>query len=53
MIVGDGVKMTGMPAWRSTLSDAQQWDVVAFLDAMPYLTASDYLRLRAGQKPRS
>ena len=53
MIVGDGVKMTGMPAWRRTLSDDQQWDVVAFLDAMPYLTASDYLNLRSGQKPRT
>lgn len=51
MIVGDGVKMTGMPAWKTTLNDTQQWDVVAFLEAMPYLTTKSYLSLRAAEPP--
>lgn len=37
-IVSNGVKMTGMPAWQSHLSEAQRWDIVAYLRAMPGLT---------------
>jgi mono/diheme cytochrome c family protein len=46
-IVGQGVKMTAMPAWGETRSDAQLWNLVAFLKALPYLTNADYLRMRA------
>jgi mono/diheme cytochrome c family protein len=53
MIIGDGVRMTGMPAWRTALSDAQQWDIVAFVEAMPYLSAGDYQKLRAASPPDS
>jgi mono/diheme cytochrome c family protein len=51
MVVGDGVKMTGMPAWKTTLSGGRQWDLVAFLEAMPYLSTKDYLSLRAAEAP--
>jgi mono/diheme cytochrome c family protein len=45
-IVRDGVKMTAMPAWTETLSDTQVWDCVGFLEALPYLSAADYARMR-------
>lgn len=45
-IVGNGVKMTGMPAWRSQRSSTQLWDIVAFLEAMPFVTARDYALMR-------
>lgn len=46
-IISHGVKMTGMPAWKSRLSSPETWEVVAFLDALPHLTAADYARMRA------
>lgn len=42
-----GVKMTGMPAWRYRLTDREIWEIVAFLQRMPYLTVPEYARLRA------
>lgn len=41
-IIREGIKMTGMPAWRYRLSDAQMWDVVAFMRAMPALSPDEY-----------
>jgi mono/diheme cytochrome c family protein len=32
-IAKNGIKMTGMPSWRNSMSDAELWDVVAFLEA--------------------
>ena len=46
-IVGQGVKMTAMPAWGETRSNGQVWDLVAFLEALPDLTTVDYARMRA------
>lgn len=51
LIVSDGVKMTAMPAWSQTYSDAQVWDVVAFLETLPNLSAGDYARLRTRTPP--
>ena len=45
-IVANGVKMTAMPAWSVTRSRGQIWDVVAFLEAQPYLSQHDYAALR-------
>jgi mono/diheme cytochrome c family protein len=45
-ILHRGVKMTAMPAWGATRTDAQLWDLVAFLEAMPSLTPADYARMR-------
>ncbi len=36
-IVRHGLKMSGMPAWRYRLADADQWAVVAFVQALPAL----------------
>ena len=51
-IVRQGVRMTGMPAWDQTLTQADVWDVVAFLDALPGWTAADYARARAAVAAR-
>ena len=52
-IIRNGVKMTGMPAWNSSLADGQIWDVVAFLEALPDISPADYLNLRARVEPGS
>jgi mono/diheme cytochrome c family protein len=44
-IISRGVKMTGMPAWRGVETPAQTWDVVAFLEALPYLDQGAYRRV--------
>ena len=41
-VIKHGVKMSGMPAWGPTHSDAMIWDLVAFLRALPSLSAADY-----------
>lgn len=40
-LVSNGVKMTGMPAWRFRLSEAEIWAVVAFIDELPKLSPAD------------
>jgi len=45
-IVRHGVKMTGMPAWDRTLSEADTWRVVAFLERLPSLDHAAYCRMR-------
>jgi mono/diheme cytochrome c family protein len=47
LIVGDGVKMTAMPAWKFTLSDAELWDLVAFLERFKAMTPRRYAQMRA------
>ena len=46
-IIRHGVKMTGMPGWKARISSPETWNLVAFLEALPYLTADDYARMRA------
>jgi mono/diheme cytochrome c family protein len=46
-IVKHGIKMTGMPAWGLTHSDAEIWNIVAFLQKLPKLSASQYRALTA------
>ena len=47
VIVHDGVKMTAMPAWGEAEPPARIWAVVAFLEALPGLSAADYQQLTA------
>jgi mono/diheme cytochrome c family protein len=44
-VVKHGLKMTGMPAWGVTHNDELLWDVVAFLQKLPELTADQYQTL--------
>jgi mono/diheme cytochrome c family protein len=48
-IVRYGVRMTGMPAWDQTLSERDVWNLVAFLRALPDMSATDYARARGAQ----
>ena len=41
-IVKHGFKMTGMPAWGITHSDAEIWNIVAFLQKLPSLSPQQY-----------
>lgn len=41
-LIRQGVKMTGMPAWQYRLTDAQIWDIVAFIRVLPTLSPIDY-----------
>ncbi|MFL6721764.1 MAG: c-type cytochrome [Sphingomonas sp.] len=48
-IARNGIKMTGMPAWRNTMSDAEIWNVVAFLEAVPKMDSQAYVRWRSAR----
>jgi mono/diheme cytochrome c family protein len=50
-IVHNGVKMTAMPAWGEVEREDQIWNLVAFLEALPRLSAADYERMRASAAP--
>jgi len=52
-IVGQGAKMTAMPAWAEVRSDGEVWNLVAFLEALPYLGEADYARMRAAARTAS
>ncbi|MGB7932011.1 MAG: cytochrome c, partial [Gammaproteobacteria bacterium] len=41
-VTKNGVKMSGMPAWGPTHSDAKIWAIVAFLEKLPHMTAEQY-----------
>jgi cytochrome c553 len=43
--VKHGIKRTAMPAWPTPLRDDEVWDVVAFIETMPKMTAEDYRTL--------
>jgi mono/diheme cytochrome c family protein len=41
--VREGIKMTGMPAWRYRLADRQLWSIVAFMrERLPGLSPQEY-----------
>jgi mono/diheme cytochrome c family protein len=46
-IVKHGIKMTGMPAWGLSHSDAKIWELVAFLQKLPELSAVEYRTMTA------
>src|SRR6185312_11200826 len=41
-IVKHGLKMTGMPAWGTTHTDAEIWEIVAFLQKIHSLSPEKY-----------
>ena len=47
-IVKHGIKFTGMPAWPAPKRNDEIWSVVAFLRALPRLSADRYWRLAVG-----
>jgi len=47
-IARHGLQFTGMPEWSGTGREDEVWAVVAFLEALPSMTAADYLRYAVG-----
>jgi len=46
-IAKNGIKMTGMPSWRDSLSDQQIWEVVDWLEVSRRMPSETYLQWRA------
>ena len=46
-VIKHGLKMTGMPAWGATHDDQRIWSLVAFLQKLPELSASQYKEMVA------
>lgn len=44
-IIKHGIKLTAMPAWGKTHTDAQIWALVAFVDKLPTITPAQYRAL--------
>lgn len=47
----NGIRMSGMPAWKHHLDEAELWSVVAFIERMPTLDVQGYAGIvaQAGQ----
>lgn len=41
-VIKNGIKMTGMPAFKATHSDEEIWGIVAFLNQLPNLSPEEY-----------
>jgi mono/diheme cytochrome c family protein len=39
-IIQNGIRLTGMPSWKSTISDTGTWQLVQFLRALPRLESA-------------
>jgi len=46
-IVSNGIKMSGMPAWRYRLGAGDMWAVTALVARLPDMSPQDYAALRA------
>jgi mono/diheme cytochrome c family protein len=46
-VMQQGVRMSGMPAWEFRISEQGLWSTVAFLKAMPRMTAGEYKQFAA------
>lgn len=46
-VTRNGIKMSGMPAWQFRLSDSEMWALVAFMQRLPTLTASEFRAIAA------
>jgi mono/diheme cytochrome c family protein len=45
-VVKEGIKMTGMPAWRFRMTEEEIWAVVAAVLKLPYFTPTQYQALQ-------
>lgn len=46
-VVKEGIKMTGMPAWKHRMADDDIWAIVAFLQELPKLSPEEYRSRKA------
>jgi cytochrome c1 len=49
-VVAEGIKMTGMPAWKYRMPEGDIWAIVAFMRELPKLSPDEY-RSRKADKP--
>jgi mono/diheme cytochrome c family protein len=49
-IIKNGVKMTGMPAFGSTHSDEQIWNIVGFVRRLPQISPDEFRAMENGLK---
>lgn len=52
-VVRHGIKMTGMPAWKHRLPDEEIWELVAFMQQLPQLNATEYAQWTQAAAPVS
>jgi mono/diheme cytochrome c family protein len=50
-VIKHGIKMSAMPAWGGSHDDATIWSMVAFLQKLPDMTASQYKEIVAKAPP--
>lgn len=50
-VIKHGIKMSAMPAWGPTHDDATIWSMVAFLQKLPILDATQYKAIVAKAPP--
>lgn len=50
-IIKHGIKLTAMPAWGRTHTDAQIWALVAFVQRLPKMTPAQYAQWVARGRP--
>jgi len=50
-VVKNGIRMTGMPAWGPSATEDELWDVVAFVRALPTMSATQYRALDSNLPP--
>lgn len=48
-VVKQGIKMTGMPAFSATHDEDEIWEMVAFLQRLKGMSATDYPQLASQQ----
>jgi mono/diheme cytochrome c family protein len=48
-VVKEGIKMTGMPAWKHRMPDGDIWAIVAFMRELPRLSPQEYRSRNAGE----
>jgi mono/diheme cytochrome c family protein len=49
-IAKNGIKMTGMPSWRNSMSDRELWNLVGFIEAMREMPPNAYSRWRSERR---
>jgi mono/diheme cytochrome c family protein len=47
-IISNGIKDTGMPAYKTSLKEEDLWLIASFVKRMPGMSAKDYQSLRSG-----
>ena len=51
-IIKNGLRRTGMPAWKETLSDEAIWSLVALVGRLPYMAPKEYAALAKLPPPK-